>query len=47
MMATRITCIVLVPSDPTDRIVGVGGLFSWTEREEVVIGEIEDGATIT
>ena len=34
----------LLPKDPTNRIVGVGGLFGWTEWEEVVVGEIEDGA---
>ncbi len=43
-MATRISCIIPDPDRPTDRIVGVGGLFGWTEREDVVIGEIEDGA---
>lgn len=43
-MATRISCIVPDPEDPTRRILGVGGPFGWTEREEVVIGEIEDGA---
>ncbi len=44
LMATRINCIIPEPQDPTNRIVGVGGLFGWTEREEIVIGEIEDGA---
>jgi Protein of unknown function (DUF3892) len=43
-MATRISCIIPDAKDPTGRIVGVGGLFGWTEQEEVVIGEIEDGA---
>ncbi len=43
-MATRISCIIPDPKDPTNRIVGVGGLFGWTAREDVVIGEIEDGA---
>ena len=43
-MATRISCIIPDPKDPTNRIVGVGGLFGWTEWEDVVIGEIEDGA---
>ena len=43
-MATRISCIIPDPEDPTHRIAGVGGLFGWTEWAEVVIGEIEDGA---
>ena len=43
-MATRISCIIPDPNDPTDRIAGVGGLFGWTEWEDMVIGEIEDGA---
>jgi hypothetical protein len=43
-MATRISCIIPDAKDPTNRIVGVGGLFGWTEREGVVISEIEDGA---
>jgi hypothetical protein len=43
-MATRISCIIPDRTDPDNRIVGVGGLFGWTEWEGVVIGEIEDGA---
>ena len=43
-MATRIARIILDPPTPTNRIVGVSGLFGWTESEDVVIGEIEDGA---
>ncbi len=43
-MATRISCIIPHPHDPEGRIFGVGGLFGWTEWEDVVIGEIEDGA---
>ena len=43
-MATKISCIIPDPAGPTDRIVGVGGLFGWTEREDTVVGEIEDGA---
>ena len=42
-MALRITCIVPDGSDPDHRIAGVGGV-GWTLSEDVVIGEIEDGA---
>jgi hypothetical protein len=30
--------------DPDHRIVRVGGTFGWSESEDAVIGEIEDGA---
>ena len=43
-MATRISCIIPDRTGPDSRIAGVGGLFGWTAREDVVIGEIEDGA---
>jgi Protein of unknown function (DUF3892) len=42
-MALRITCIVLDDSDPYNRIDSVGGV-GWTLTEDVVVGEIEDGA---
>jgi Protein of unknown function (DUF3892) len=43
-MATRITCIIPDENDPNDRVAGVGGLHGWTEWENQIIGEIEDGA---
>lgn len=42
-MALRITCIVPDSSDPEARIEGVGGV-GWTLSEDMIIGEIEDGA---
>jgi Protein of unknown function (DUF3892) len=43
-MPTRIGCVIPDPKDPDHRIAAVGGTFGWTESEETVIGEIEDGA---
>jgi hypothetical protein len=43
MAALPITCIVRDDSDPGACIDSVGGL-GWTLAEDVVIGEIEDGA---
>ena len=43
-MAIWISCIVPNDSDPDSRIAAVGGLCGWTEGEERVIDEIEDGA---